>query len=79
MKNKLVNVIICCINNNQSIKESIGDIEYSANTLLTLSSIDFADLLIDIEDYLNIPFIEKISLESKITIIELAERIEKIV
>jgi len=42
---------------------------------LKLSSIDFADLLIDLEDRLGFDFAEEFMTLSKITIGELAERI----
>lgn len=54
---------------NRPIPERIED------TLITLSSINFADLLIDIEERLGLDFAEEFMTISKITIGELAERI----
>lgn len=50
-----------------------------ADTLLTLSSFTFADLLIDVEGRLCIEFADEIMTLSNKTIGEIAEEIERIV
>ena len=56
---------------NIKIPEQIDD------TILALSSIDYVDLLIDVEKRLGFEIVEEIMVSSKISINELAERIEK--
>jgi len=61
--------IATAIYQNNPIPEQIED------TLLALSSINFVDLLIGVEDYLGVEFAEDFMTMSKITIGELAEKI----
>ena len=60
----------------KSIHKTNPSVENFEDNILALSSIDFADLLIDIEDRLNIEFAEEFMTLSKISIGELSERIE---
>ena len=57
--------------NNKVIPEQIED------TVLALSSIDYVDLMIDVENRLGFEIVEEMVISSKISINELAERIAK--
>jgi len=84
-KQTIVSAFYNAISNNAEITRAIfgnsaipNQNEYNLieSTLLTLSSVNFVDLLIEVEEQLEIEFAEDFLTMSKITIGDLAEKIK---
>ncbi len=79
----IVNAFRTAIISNENLSRSLfskGEIpENISDLVLSISSLDFADLLINVEEVLGVEFAEGCMTATNISIGELIERIEKIV
>lgn len=82
-KKEIIEAIIAAITQDKVLNDKVfGEVAVGDDiekVILSLSSIDFVDLLINVETILGFEFAETCSVIDKITIGDLAERIEEIV
>ena len=80
-KEKIISAFQTAIRMNLDLRKSLfgeEDIpEKMDDVVLSISSLDMADLLISVEELLGVEFAEECMITSKTSIGELAERIEK--